>query len=297
MANYDRRILVPYLRDVCSMEMLCSQLSREIEECDEEINYINKYMSQELLSERKPEKGDYEPDHSESKIMIVFMLVIPIAIGLFIWGCGASFGWFFASLVFAGVMGTPWISTIRIENYNAEVDYKEALEKYEYRITKNNETRRKKEEMKVNLQEWINYKNTVQRRLDAAINMRQKLYGINVIPSRYRNIHVSYYLYDFFNTSRETDLEKVIQTMLLDEIIKRLDKIIVQNEKIILNQRIQLAVQESTHRMIAENHRDEMKKIARLERNQELQMDYQRMIAKNQEVTNFFLAAEYLRNN
>ena len=90
-------------------------------------------------------------------------------------------------------------------------------------------------------------------------------------------------------------MEKTIQTMLLDEIIQRLDKLIVQNQEIILNQRMQMAMQEQSDRMIAENHRREMKRLASMERNQELQMDYQQMIARNQEVTNFFLAAEYLR--
>lgn len=29
MANYKREILVPYLRDVCTIEMLCQKLERE----------------------------------------------------------------------------------------------------------------------------------------------------------------------------------------------------------------------------------------------------------------------------
>lgn len=58
---------------------------------------------------------------------------------------------------------------------------------------------------------------------------------------------------------------------------------------------MQMAMQEQSNRMIAENHRNEMKRLASMERNQEIQMDYQNMIARNQEVMNFFLAADYLR--
>ncbi|MBR2047546.1 MAG: hypothetical protein IJ960_03020 [Oscillospiraceae bacterium] len=74
-----------------------------------------------------------------------------------------------------------------------------------------------------------------------------------------------------------------------------MDELIRQNQEIILNQRMQMAMQERQNRDIAENHRQEMKRLASMERNQELQMDYQNMIARNQEVTNFFLAADYLR--
>lgn len=32
MAQYDRKILIPYLQDVCSMELLCAKITREINE-------------------------------------------------------------------------------------------------------------------------------------------------------------------------------------------------------------------------------------------------------------------------
>lgn len=130
-----------------------------------------------------------------------------------------------------------------------------------------------------------------------AEKLRSDTYSVNIIPSRYRTIHAAYYLYDYFESGRETDLDKIIQTMLLDEIIPRMDKLIMQNQEILLNQRRQLALQEQQNRAIAKNHREQMRRIARMERNQELQLDYQRMIERNQEVTNFFLAADYLERH
>lgn len=120
------------------------------------------------------------------------------------------------------------------------------------------------------------------------------MYGVNIIPNKYRNPHAAYYLFDYFNSCRENDLDKVIQTMLLDDIIKRLDHIIAQNEEILLNQRYQIALQEGQNHMIAENHREQMLAIARMEANQQLQTDYQQMIVQNQAVTNFFLTYDFL---
>ena len=117
---------------------------------------------------------------------------------------------------------------------------------------------------------------------------------MNIIPNKYRNRHAAYYLFDYFSSCTEDDLGRVIQTMLLDDIIARLDKIIAQNEEVILNQWYQIALQEDQDRMMADNHRAQMNAIARMESNQQIQADYQRMIVQNQAVTNFFLTYDFL---
>lgn len=177
----------------------------------------------------------------------------------------------------------------------AEKRYNEAVECHKKECAKQRANRESKPRWRENAQQWKNQENDLIRKLREAKALRNRVYSVNIIPARYRNIHAAYYLYDFFSTCRETDLEKTIQTMLLDEIIQKMDELIRQNQEIILNQRMQMAMQERQNRDIAENHRQEMKRLASMERNQELQMDYQNMIARNQEVTNFFLAADYLR--
>ncbi|WP_455501165.1 hypothetical protein [Gemmiger sp.] len=119
-------------------------------------------------------------------------------------------------------------------------------------------------------------------------------YGVNIIPNKYRDIYVAYYLYDYFSSSRETDLDKVLQTMLLDQIVERLDRIIDQQEEIILNQRMELALQEKQSAQLQENHRAQLQAIARVEQNQQLQSDYLAMIDTNTRITNFFVTADYI---
>lgn len=89
-------------------------------------------------------------------------------------------------------------------------------------------------------------------------------------------------------------MDKVVQTLLLDEIKQRLDKIIEQNEKILLELRYQSALMERQNEMIANNHREQMRRMARMEENQEMMNDYLNMIDQDINVTNFILSMDFL---
>lgn len=295
MASYDRRILLPYLQDVCSVELLCSRLTNQINLCECEIQNLRNAINQRIVDPACPSKSDY---HNESSGLASLVVFVPITLGGLL--ICTSFGWNIIGIgiMLFGLLGV-WIG---ISDYNEEArrvqnQYSNAWKKYEECVEKNKKIREKIPQYKSALSGFQRHLTILKNRLDDAEEIRTKIYGVNVIPGKYRNKYVAYYLYDYFNTSRENDLDKIIQTLLLDEIKQRLDKIIVQNEEILLNQRVQIALQERQNRAIAENHREELQNIARLERNQELQIDYQNMIAKNQELTNFFLAADYLQKN
>lgn len=328
MANYDRRILVPYLQDVCTAELMCAELEKDIQksitEYEEVCIIIDSAMpgdrpSMPVLKKWKKEKISWVP--------LLIALLMPIGILL----CGALAGviFYFLNLRTYGDAATGmaggrfagglvlvigffvWICYLKASLGEIFQSIKDA--KYhnstEYRKQLQSENERQMELYEARLRDYENKKERLYARraeLPKLIRslkdkhtvvecMRSKLYAINVIPSQYRNIYAAYYLYDFMSTSRETDLEKVIQTFVLEEIKQRLDKIIMQNNQVLINQRVQLAMQEQQNRMVAENHREEMRNIARLEANQERQLDYQKMIAANQEVTNYILAEDYFR--
>lgn len=298
MANYDRRILVPYLQDVCSAEMLCSKLCKEIEVCQNEINALNWKINQKIVDPLYPDWSDYKSDeHANNFVYVFFFVILPILIGIWVFqAVGAeSLGFLVIVALVVVFLGGPGIMGIFETRAWENKNYEAAVDRYKEVKEQNQKLREQIPFWKDQISKKQNYIFVLKNRLLAAQKLRNNVYSVNIIPSRYRNIHVAYYLYDFFNSSRETDLEKTIQTMLLDEIIQRLDRIIAQNEEIMINQRMQLAMQEKQNKMMAEHHREEMKSIARMEQNQQLQLDYQDMIAKNQMVTNFFLEADYLR--
>jgi len=293
MASYDRQILVPYLRDVCSAEMLCAELERDIASCENRISKEQGIINRNIVDPKKPKKANFEPKSAEDDWILPVAGVISIGIGLwlmkwisFLAFVPMAFGVFFIWLHSSGDADNQ---------KKADNEYKRALAEYERKVAHNQSALAALPGHQQNLRRYDQQLRGLKNQLVDTQRLRDSVYSVNIIPSRYRNIHAAYYLYDYFNTCRESDLDKVIQTMLLDEIKQRLGAVIAQNQEIILNQRYQIAMQEEHNRAEAERHRESMRRMARMEQNQEKQMDYQQMIAKNQEVTNFFLAADYFR--
>lgn len=294
MASYDRRILVPYLQDVCTAEFLCCKLNREIDECRKRIANLNGQINRKVIDPVKPSLADCEEkgSASDSGAMIIWIFIF-IGAGAWLWQwtpLGAL-----VPIGIALIMIFGWISDDNAQQKSAQKKYETEMYWYEKEMQNNEVWRNNLPQYRIALQRERQYLDVLNQHLIEARSLRNEVYGVNIIPSKYRTVHVAYYLYDYFVSCRENDLDKIIQTMLLDEIIQKLDKIIMQNEEIILNQRIQQAMQEQQNRIQAEHQRKELQAFARMERNQELQMDYQHMIAKNQVVTNFLLAAEYLK--
>lgn len=287
MAKYDRRILIPYLNDVYSAELICYGLNEEVEQLNNEMTSHRNAIDRIIVDPPAPRERDFPTKDTGDDWLY--------AIG----GCVGSLLGFCSGLIVVGIVAglcaIICFCSIAGAHSDSEDRFNAACRAYDKEIKENQRLRDQKEQHKASLEECQ------RRMIEAQVNLRDaqrmcaNVYSVNIIPSQYRNIYAAYYLYDYFSTSRETDLDKVIQTFLLDEIKQKLDKIIVQNEQIILNQRYQIALQEQENRALAEHHREELRQIARLAENQELQLDYQNMIAKNQEVTNFILAADYMK--
>lgn len=291
MASYDRRILVPYLQDVCSTELLCSRLEKEANQLSRDVGTQRNAATQKIIDPPVPQEEDFSVADLDSDRTAAIIYGIVTFVGLLI-------GWNFIGIglmLFGGFFVVIFIWSIIGSYQDRHARYLKALENHKRQIEINQRLRSQIPQRQLSLRNSQQMLSTAQARLREAQRLRSEVYSVNIIPAKYRNIYAAYYLYDYFSTSRETDLDKIIQTLLLDEIKQRLDRIIVQNEQIVLNQRYQIALQEQQNRLSAENHREELRQIARLERNQELQMDYQNMIARNQQVTNFILAADYIR--
>ena len=288
MANYDRRILVPYLRDVCSIEMLCRKLAQDVSAAQEEANKYTSWANTSYPYPPEPERNEHWV-HDDIMGLCGFSalalgaLCIPII--------GVVFSLIFAGCIVIGLFEL-WKDT-----READKKYDKAMSNYEQKCASIQKQRELVPEWRATARKWEEQMKMQKKRLLDAQKMRADLYSVNIIPARYRTIHAAYYLYDFFSSGRETNLERTIQTMLLDEIVQRMDKLIEQNQEMILNQRILIAQQERKYWTDNDHHNDQMNHIIQMEENQERQMDYQNMIARNQQVTNFFLAADYLRKN
>ena len=280
MAKYDRRLLVPYLQDVCSVELLCDRVARNLNASQSAFNTAQTQAARTAKPVKKPNLL-LRLSWIICGIIIIARLVIlvdnfrfPILPFILITG------------VFGGCAVVYLWKLPREYSYDKRRHKQYLVEQASYnkeRIFYVNMA--KAEEKKIA---------HFQKQLSHVQQLRQQVYSVNIIPSKYRNLHAAYYLFTYFSSCEEDDLGRVIQTMLLDDIIQRLDKIIEQNEEILLNQRYQIALQEHQNDMNAKNHRLQMEAIARIESDQERQMNYQQMIAQNQAVTNFFLTYDFL---
>lgn len=302
MANYDRRFLVPYLQDLCSLELMCAKLQRDIMSTDRKVNELTNICNTRVYDPRTPRLEQFYDDSNSKSLIVegcIIELVGNIIVSLL---ANTTLGMIFYPIVFLLRWGVILFGIFIIllgvwdlydSHCKAKYKYAESVSECEAKKKSNAAFRNA---LPARRQELDNAKEklTILRTDYANVKkLREQAYGINVVPRQYRDIYAVYYLYDFFSTSRETNLENVIQTFVLEEIKQKVDKIIQQNEQIMLNQRVQMALQENQNRMIAENHKEEMQRFAQLEHNQELQSDYLKMIETNQEVTNFILASDF----
>lgn len=297
MANYDRQIIVPYLQDLCAMECILSNTEKDIQACNDNIarTQLSIQKIRGLHTPQRPEQEGSIPTWIVGLVVGIPLIVF----GLWFW-LGLN-GNILADLLGIGAVlfGTIVFISLLIASHELKKEssqkYAEKMREYSRVMMENNSIRSELPALNSSLTRYHQEMSQLQTVKNNVKSLLEKLYDVNIIPRQYRNIYAAYYLYDFMSTSRETDLEKVIQTFVLEEIKQRLDKIIMQNNQVLINQRVQIAMQEQQNRMLAENHREEMRNIARLEANQELQLDYQKMIVANQEVTNYILAEDYFR--
>lgn len=301
MANYDRRFLVPYLQDLCSLELMCDKLQRDIMSTERKVNELTNICNTRVYDPRTPRPEEFYDDSGKFSIRVgcIIELVGNIIVSYL---ANTTLGMIFYPIVFLLRWGVILFGIFIIllgvwdlYDSHCEAKYKYAKSVAECEAKKKSNAAFRNA-LPARRQELDNAKEkltTLRTDFANVKKLREQAYGINVVPRQYRDIYAVYYLYDFFSTSRETNLENIIQTFVLEEIKQKLEKIIQQNKEIMLNQRVQMALQENQNRMIAENHKEEMQRFAQLEHNQELQSDYLKMIETNQEVTNFILASDF----
>lgn len=295
MANYNHEILVNYLRDVYSMELLVRKIEDDVHSTGEDVEYLQAFIKK-ADSALVPKRGPISPPKdifpSLTKgcvtlgIFICILLLNPDSFFLALIAalCMFLFPGFF---IHAGFIASDNAEKQKIEKEAVEETYQEEKKDYERMMALANEGRS-------DLPNQIDYYNAAVSHLQEAKGKLQSVYSVNIIPNKYRSVYVAYYLYDYISSSHETDIDRVLQTMLLEQIIAKLDKIIAQQEEIILNQRMQLAKQDALLAQSKKQHEEQMKAISNLEENQQMQNDYLAMTEANTRITSYFVTADYI---
>lgn len=312
MARYNRDFLVPYLRDVYYIECVGNRLNNEISEVENDIKR-NNYELNHITPPQKPQMGNKASYSEDGGIMVVVVAIIALVINIYIYNCINKEVTGIFETIIAGIMtlfgkytllviffiinailfwiGFSILYDVYKYNKNIKEEYKQNMNKYRQELSdfkKNyNWIVRQYQERGAALEQQRQY--LVKRRKEAA-ELSKDLYDINIIPSRFRNIYPIAYLYDYFSTSREDDLDKIIQTMLLEKIIEQLKSVIGKMNEALENQREQIALLSESNEIAERSRMDNINHLLAIERNQEKREDYERMTVANSLVTNFILA-------
>lgn len=292
MAQYNHEVLVHYLRDVYSMELLVRKIQENIYSTRKDIQHEQAIVAK-AESTPIPTENELSPKKDISPYLIAGFITLFISLGFFtlptvgalsgLLGISVSIAIFF----WAGSVSSDNTESQEIERRIIKESFQNDIEEYENLLALANSYR-------AILPSQINDYNTTVSHLQEAKEKLQQVYSVNIIPNKYRTIYVAYYLYDYISSCRETDVDRVLQTMLLEQIIAKLDKIIAQQEEIILNQRMQLAKQDYLIAQSKQQHTEQMKILYGLEKNQQIQNDYLAMTEANTRITNYFVTADYI---
>ena len=295
MANYNHEVLVNYLRDVYSMELLVRKIEDDVHSTGEDVEYLQTLI-EKADSTPVPQKGTISPPKDIFPSLAKGCVTLGILICLLLFSPDSGFLGLIAALclylslgffIYAGFIASNNAKKQKMEKEAVEETYQEEKKDYERMMALANEGR-------PDLPNQIDDYNAAVSHLQEAKEKLQSVYSANIIPNKYRSVYVAYYLYDYISSSHETDIDRVLQTMLLDQIIAKLDKIIAQQEEIILNQRMQLAKQDALLAQSKKQHEEQMKAISNLEENQQMQNDYLAMTEANTRITNYFVTADYI---
>lgn len=284
MAKYDRRLLVPYLEDLCSVELLHVKVSNEFRHAKEKYwDYQNR-----LKYDVKPK----EPQNEEGNGIILYL----IGAALVVW----AVIWFFSGSILR-MLGAVAIGFVCIFIFTEadcqrtnEAACREEYERYEKALKQYNDRAQVRSNNKQQESYWLSQATTLQKRVQEVEKLREGIYKANVIPIPYRNVYAVHFLYEYFRSSSADDVDMILQTFVLEEIKSKLDTVIQQQTEIILNQRMMIANQHKMNQTLARNHEQQMKQLANLNENAERQNQYLEMINTNIQITNFFAYHDYI---
>ena len=293
MACYNHEILVQYLRDVYSMELLRNK-----------VQVTSNSLYQRIKKDKDGISSYQCRRFPTSKEIPQFSIFEGMEFGDYantIWLYFCAFVVYHLPLIgkFLGIAGFLFVSGLELlivlekkSFYKSEVEKNQL--NFEKEVAEYEALQQRASQCQADLDQITPTYNSTLAQLQEIQQKLADAYNVNIIPNRYRTIYYAYYLYDYFSSCQETDLDKIIQTMLLDQIIAKLNQIIAQQTETILNQRMILAKQDAQMEALQENHNAHLRSLAQIEQNQALQTNYLDMLDTNTRITNFFVTADYI---
>lgn len=229
--EYKREVLVPYLTELYGIEVTWHTLNNKHKKYQ---NTIHK--DEEILAEKTKVESIRLKEPVESKWKKLILINLGVLIALFIlmalMNPEAIIGYIVIGMILAVILYKPFMN-----RWNAEQSqYERNLSEY-YKECNNLNIRKKEiSEIEKKYPVDLERQEELLTELKKCSEVRNGAYSIDIIPKQYRNLGAIMYLYEYFSTSKVTDLDNIIQTMILSDVNRRMANMENQLNQIISNQ-------------------------------------------------------------
>ncbi len=279
MSKYNKEMLVTYLSDLSALHMAKLQVEQKMEELEE------RYEEAVYEKENVPEPTIISEEETGAFVggllVGIFLIIVGFMDIIIISFLAGLLGW---------IMAIPCaIFLISGASKNADIRERNDREIARYRKEQNKCIER------IGVMEMImpTQKQAASKEIEKIDEALDVLYRANVIPRRYRDNYVIFYLYDWFSTGSSTDLDMALNTFVLEEIKERLDTVIEQQAASLMNQKMILAAQYRSMEQQREYHKELIAKVDRLNASAEERNQYLQMIEGNTATIAYFAQTEY----
>lgn len=296
--RFQRDFLVPYLQNVCSMELLREKI--DAIESKYSVQVTQKQLIPKPTAPAKPQlKFPPITAYIFMFILSVGILACVLFIALMIFMVDDK-GFFSYVLLIAAAIGLLMLIGM------AEDPLYDIQSTWRYNKSERRRYKYETETLDNRVHQWKHRMDTIvpiRKKADfwygelrKAENLLDELYSVNIIPGQYRNKYAALYLYQYFSESQFDDLAMALNTFVLEEIKEKLDKIIRNQSEILINQRLQIAMQRESNELQKKHTKMMKAKLDNMQTTLEEHNSYLRMIESDTATTAFLTKVNYIRN-
>lgn len=282
MAKYDRKILLPYLRNLYSIELILHKLHKK---------QTSLLASLDELEQLRTADAPPEEVAAPSPVDVilpagcgVLFLILSVTLGI----CSLSFGLFFQMPAFICaliMLAFVIFYLIKLRQYTCRkkeyAQYCSDLETYH-----SQEGNRRSRNMEIS--RCRHQLDSTAKHVKEAAQFRRSLYSLNVIPLQYRTLQTARYLYEYFYTSKANDIDQVLQIYAVEKINEPDDAVPGKQGDLILKQRVRNAQQVTSDPVLQQYYEDQILEVSRQESDPELRNQYIRMLSEDLSLSHFF---------
>lgn len=230
--EYKREVLVSYLTELYGIEVTWNTLNNKYKKYQ---NIIQK--DQKILAEKTKLESIRLNEPVESKWKKLTLINLGILIALFVLMIlmkpEMTIGYIVIGMILAVIIYKPFMNRWNVEQSQYERNLSEYYKQCDNLNIRKKEISETEKKYSIDLER----REELSAELKKCSEVRNGAYSIDIIPKQYRNLGAIMYLYEYFSTSRATDLDNIIQTMILSDVNRRMTNMENQLNQIISNQK------------------------------------------------------------